>query len=75
MDAVPLEMDDIFEERPEEGEEDQLPQMLPDLPEGLESEIQGTQNDDETGMCMSGTFCLVDSVIDDSQIIVVCTVL
>lgn len=41
-----MEIDDIFGDQMQE-DEDQLPQMLPDLPDGLESEIQGTQNDEE----------------------------
>ena len=49
MEQVPLEMDDIFGDQLHEDEE-QMPEMLPDLPEnGLESEIQGTQNDEEAG--------------------------
>ncbi|KAK7115653.1 TIMELESS-interacting protein-like [Littorina saxatilis] len=47
MESVSLEMDDIFEDQIRGEDEEQLPEMLPDLPEGLESEIQPTQNDEE----------------------------
>ncbi|XP_076444199.1 uncharacterized protein LOC143282442 [Babylonia areolata] len=48
MESVSLEMDDIFGEQLQE-DEDQLPQMLPDLPEAdMENEGQGAQNEDET---------------------------
>ena len=49
MESVSLEMDDIFEDQFRGEDEEQLPQLLPDLPEDLESEIKATQNDEEAG--------------------------
>ena len=45
MESVPLEMDDIFGDRMGDEDEEQRPELLPDL----ETEIQPTQNDEEAG--------------------------
>ncbi|KAK7491720.1 hypothetical protein BaRGS_00016976, partial [Batillaria attramentaria] len=48
MESVSLEMDDIFQDRFQGGEDDdELPLRLPDLPEGLTDEAQAEQNDDD----------------------------
>ncbi|KAL8603962.1 hypothetical protein ACOMHN_039006 [Nucella lapillus] len=48
MEAVPLEMDDIFDERLQEEDTEQVPQMLPDLPDAEEAENDGQGNEDDT---------------------------